>query len=170
MATWGGNYPFGIRQIALYNADGSGKVLLPAAMMMHVTPLLETARFEANGQLVGASSLVAGAEWELEAGGLSLEAFAKLTGGSAAAAGTTPNRTLTLGQDAGAAMPYLRITGRAVSADGGDVYVSLYRCKLEALEGTLRDAEYWVSYAKGVAVSNGSLVYEFVQRETGAAL
>lgn len=165
-----GNFPFGIRQIALYGADGTGKVLLPAAMMLHVTPLLETARFEAGGRLVGASSIVAGAEWELEAGGISLEALAKLTGGNAATLGTTPSRTLTLSQAAGAQMPYLRIAGRAVAADGGDVIARLYRCKVEALEGTFRAGEFWVSYAKGVAVSNGSLVYEFVQQETAAAL
>jgi hypothetical protein len=170
MATWGGNYPFGLRQIALYSSDGTGKVLLPTALMLHVTPLLETARFEADGHLVGAASFVAGAEWELEAGGISLEALAKLTGGNAVSVGSTPNRTLTLSEDAGLHMPYVRIAGRAVAADGGDIIARLYRCKLEALEGTFRDGEFWVSYAKGVAVTNGSVVYEFVQQETVAAL
>jgi hypothetical protein len=106
----------------------------------------------------------------LEAGGISLEALAKLTGLTAASAGSAPNRTLTLSADAGAQMPYLRIAGRAVAAEGGDVYVRLYRCKLEALEGTFRAGEFWVSYAKGVAVTNGSAVMDFVQQETAAAL
>ena len=164
-----GDTPFGLRQIALYNADGTGKLLLPAALMMHVTPLLETARFTADGHLVGASALVSGAEWELEAGGISLEALAKLTGLSAATAGSAPSRTLTLSADAGVVLPYLRIYGRALS-DAGDVVVRLLRCKLEALEGTLRDKEFWVTYAKGVAVSDGTRVFEFVQEETAAAL
>ena len=165
-----GDFPFGLRQIALYDTAGANKVLLPAALMMHVTPLLETARFEADGHLVGAASFVAGAEWEMEAGGISLEALAKLTGGTASQVGSTPNRTLTLSQDSGAQMPYLRIAGRAVSASGGDVICRLYRCKVEALEGTFRDGEFWVTYAKGVAVSNGTVVYEFVQQESVAAL
>ena len=165
-----GDFPFGLRQIALYDTAGANKVLLPAALMMHVTPLLETARFEADGRLVGAVGFVAGAEWEMEAGGISLEATAKLTGGTANQVGSTPNRTLTLSQDAGAQMPYLRIAGRAVSASGGDVICRLYRCKVEALEGTFRDGEFWVTYMKGVAVTNGSVVYEFVQEETAAAL
>lgn len=164
-----GNSPFGLRQIALYNADGTGKLLLPAALMMHVTPLVETARFTADGHLVGAAALVSGAEWELEAGGISLEALAKLTGLSAATAGSAPSRTLTLSADAGVVLPYLRIYGRALS-DAGDVVVRLLRCKLEALEGTLRDKEFWVTYAKGVAVSDGTRVFEFVQEETAAAL
>jgi len=165
-----GGFPYGLRQVALYNADGTGKLALPAAMMMHVTPLTASARFEADGHLVGAASFVEGAEWELEAGGISLEALAKLTGLTAASAGSAPNRTLTLSADAGAQMPYLRIAGRAVAAEGGDVYVRLYRCKLEALEGTFRAGEFWVSYAKGVAVTNGSAVMDFVQQETAAAL
>jgi hypothetical protein len=41
---------------------------------------------------------------------------------------------------------------------------------VEALEGTFRDGEFWVTYCKGVAVSNGTVVYEFVQEETAAAL
>ena len=164
-----GDLPFGLRQIALYNADGTGKVLLPAALMLHVTPLLHTARFEAEGMLVGAAGFVAGAEWELEAGGLSLEALAKLTGDTAALAGSTPNRTLTLSAAAGDATPYLRIYGRAVS-EAGDVLCRLYRCKVEAMEGTFRDGEFWVTYAKGVAASDGTRVFEFVQEETAAAL
>jgi hypothetical protein len=164
-----GNFAFGIRQIALYDANGANKVLLPAALMLHVTPLLETARFEADGRLVGAAGFVAGAEWELEAGGISLEALAKLAGDTASQTGSTPNRVLTLSAAAGDAMPYLRIYGRAV-ADVGDVVCRLLRCKVEALEGTLRDGEFWVTYAKGVAVSNGSAVYEFAQQETAAAL
>ena len=165
-----GNFAYGLRQVALYSADGTGKVLLPVAMMMHVTPLLESARFEAEGRLVGATSFVSGAEWELEAGGISLEALAKLVGGVAVQAGSAPGRTLTLSLDAGDAMPYLRIAGRAVGSDAGDVICRLYRCKVETMEGTFRDGEFWVSYAKGVAVSNGSVAVEFVQQETAAAL
>lgn len=164
-----GAAPFGIRQIALYDASGANKVLVPAALMLHVTPLIQTARFEADGRLTGAAGFVAGAEWEFEAGGISLEALAKLTGDAASQTGTTPGRVLTLSAAAGDAMPYLRIYGRAV-ADTGDVACRLLRCKLEALEGTFRDGEFWVTYAKGVAVSNGSAVYEFAQQETAAAL
>jgi hypothetical protein len=164
-----GDVPFGLRQIALYDSAGANKVLLPAALMLHVTPLLQSARFEADGRMVGAASFVTGAEWELEAGGISLEALARLTGDTATEAGTTPGRTLTMATAAGDAMPYVRIYGRAVSDTGG-VLCRLYRCKVEAMEGTFRDGEFWVTYAQGVAVSDGTRVFEFVQQETAAAL
>lgn len=164
-----GSTPFGIRQIALYDAAGANKVLLPAALMLHVTPILESARFTADGRLVGAASFLVGAEWEMEAGGISLEALARLTGDTATQTGSAPNRVLTLSMAAGDAMPYVRIYGRAVS-DAGDVLCRLLRCKVEALEGTFRDHEFWVTYAKGVAVSNGTAAVEFAQQETAAAL
>lgn len=164
-----GDFPFGLRQIALYDTAWANKVLLPAALMLHVTPLYQTARFEADGRLVGGTTFLSGAEWELEAGGISLEALAKLTGDTATETGSTPNRTLTLNSAAGDGLPYFRMIGRAVS-DAGDVLCRLYRCKLEALEGTFRDHEFWITYAKGVAVSDGTSVFEFAQRETRAAL
>jgi hypothetical protein len=164
-----GDKPFGLRQLAICNADGSGKILLPAAMMLHITPVIESEVFTVEGRQVGAAAFLSGAEWELEAGGLSLEAYAKLTGLTAAAAGSTPNRSLTLGQAAGAGYPYIRIYGRAVD-DTGDVYCHLYRCKLTAIEGTFRQREFWITYAAGIAVTNGSIVLDFTQHETGIAL
>lgn len=164
-----GDRPFGLRQIALYSSDGSGKVSLPAAMMLHITPKVDAETFLAEGRNVGAAAFLSGAEWELEAGGLSLEAYAKLTGLSAASSGSAPNRALTLSLEAGNVFPYIRIYGRAVS-DSGDIYCRVYRAKLTALEGTFRSKDFWISYASGVAVSNGTLVLDFVQHETGIAL
>lgn len=164
-----GDRPFGLRQLAIYNSDGSGKVTLPAAMMLHVSPKIESETFTAEGRMVGGASFLSGAEWELEAGGLSLEAYAKLTGLTAASSGSAPNRALTLTQAAGDVYPYLRIYGRAVG-DSGDVYCRLYRCKLTSIEGTFRQKEFWITYAGGIAVSNGTAVLDFVQHETGIAL
>lgn len=164
------NSPFGLREVALYNADGTGKVLLPAALMMHVTPLLTSTRFESEGQIIGASSFIRGAEWELEAGGISLEVLAKLTGQTAAQTGVTPNRVLTLNLMNGNSMPYIRIAGRALGVDSGNVIARFFRCKLEAFEGTFREREFWVTYAKGVAVASASGVFQFVQQETAAVL
>ena len=168
MAGYGGA-PFGLREVKLYNADGSGALALPAVLMMHVTPTILAETFKANGVVIGASSFITGAEWELEAGGISLEAIAKLTGLTATQVGSTPNRTLTLTGNAETQFPYLRIYGRSV-ADAGDIHCRMYRCKVTALEGTFRQKEFWVTYVKGVAVDNGSGVLEFVQHETAAAL
>lgn len=165
-----GEKPFGLRQLRITSADGSGVVTLPFGLMLHVTPRIEVAEFMAEGVMVGASARVVGAEWELEAGGISLEALAKLTGLSAAAAGSAPNRTLTLNAGAGAAFPYVRIYGRAVGDGSDDIYCRLYRAKLTSMEGTFRRGDFWITSCAGVAVADSNGVFEFVQRETGAAI
>lgn len=166
-----GEQPFGLRQVVLTDDAGANAVTLTRSLMLHVTPRVEAVEFEAEGVLVGVSAAVVAADWELEAGGISLEAWARLTGLSVVQAGSTPNRTWTMAGAAAAAFPYVRVYGRAVG-DGGsdDVYCRLYRCKLTSIEGTFRRGEFFISSCAGVAVKHSSGVFEFVQRETAATL
>ena len=166
-----GDRPFGLRQVVITDDAGGTGVALPRALMLHVTPRVQAVEFEAEGVIVGASAVVVAADWELEAGGISLEAWAKLTGLTVTQAGATPNRTWSMAGAGGAAFPYVRVYGRAVG-DGGsdDVYCRLYRCKLASIEGTFRRGEFFISSAAGVAVKHSSGVFEFVQRETAASL
>lgn len=165
-----GDKPFGLRELKITNADGSGVVALPSALILHVSPRIVAAEFTAEGVVVGASATVAAVEWEIEAGGISLEALAKLVGDSAASAGSAPNRSLTLSVDAGAAFPYVRIYGRAVGEGNDDIHCKLWRCKLTDIEGTFRVGEFWVTSAAGVAVQSASGLWDFVQHETGVGL
>lgn len=166
-----GDKPFGLRQLKITSADGSGAVTLPYGLMLHVTPRIEVAEFYAEGVMVGASAVAAAADWEIEAGGISLEALAKLTGLTASQVGSTPNRTLTLTAGAGSEFPYVRIYGRAVGEGNDDIYCRLYRAKLSSIDGSFRRGEFWITSCAGVAVnSSAGLLYEFVQRETGAAI
>ena len=166
-----GDKPFGLREVKLYSADGSGGVALPSSLMLHVTPRLDSARFYTDGVLIGASGSIVAAEWELEAGGLSLDATAKLLGFSPASAGSAPNRTYTLSVLAGAIFPYLRIYGRAVSDNGDGIHCRLFRCKVESLEGTFRRGDFYITSCAGVAAKHSSLgVLEWVQHETVTAL
>jgi hypothetical protein len=38
-----GDKPFGLRELKITNADGSGVVALPIALIMHITPRIESA-------------------------------------------------------------------------------------------------------------------------------
>jgi hypothetical protein len=166
-----GDKPFGLKQLVIYSADGTGAVTLPVSLMMHVTPVIETARFVADGVGVGASAMVTLLEWELEAGGLNLDAYAKLTGLSVATAGSNPNRTQTLSVGAGLGMPYLRIYGRAVGDAGDGMVVKLYKVKLESIEGAFRRGDFYITSCAGVAVKHSSLgLVDFVGQETKTAL
>lgn len=167
-----GQAAFGLRQVKLTDTAGGAVVYLPAAMMLHFVEKTQSADFTADGVWVAARSMPVGVEWELEAGGISLEAYAKMTGRTATAVGVAPNRTVTLNGDTGTDFPYFRVYGRAVGDAGtDDVYCVIYRCKLQEIEGTLRQGEFFVASCAGIAVrdsTNG--LFQFVQRETGAAI
>ena len=166
-----GSKPFGLREVKLYSADGTGVVALPASMMLHLTPDLDEAQFLADGVGVGSTVLVQGLEWELEAGGISLEAYAKLTGQSITSAGTAPNRTQTLPIVAGGSLPYLRIHGRAIGDSGDGLLVKIYRCKLNSIEGTFRRGDFLITSCAGYATKHATLgLLDLVGQETQANL
>lgn len=165
-----GDTPFGLRELKIFAADGSAGVALPFGLMMHVMPRITVAEFTVEGVVVGVSAFAAAADWEIEAGGINLAALAKLTGVSSAEVGSTPNRTLTMNADAGVEFPYLRVYGRAVGDGNDDIHCRLFRCKLTSIDGSFRRGEFWITSCAGVAVSSANGLYEFVQRETKAAL
>lgn len=167
-----GQAVFGLRQLKLTDTAGANVVYLPSAMMLHFTEKTQSADFTAEGVWVAARSMSVGVEWEMEAGGISLEAYAKMTGRTAALAGSAPNRTVTMAGDGGTDFPYFRIYGRAVGDIGtDDIYCVLYRCKVQELEGTFRNGEYWITSCAGIAVEDSTNgLFTFVQRETGAAI
>lgn len=165
-----GDKPFGLREVKVTDVGGANAVALPRSMILHFVELINHERFEAEGAIVAASSFTAGVEWELEAGGISLEAWAKMTGRTASASGTTPNRTLTLTAANDSEFPYFAIYGRSLGDTTDDVRCRLFKCKLASIEGTFRLGEFWVTSCAGIAVKTSSGFYDFVERETGAAL
>ena len=83
-------------------------------------------------------------EWELEAGGISLEAFAAMTGRTLAATGTTPAQKNTLTANAGDTYPYFKVYGKSVADTGDDIHVLVYKAKLvDAIEGEFADGEFF---------------------------
>jgi len=172
MALAFGQAPFGLRELKIVSQDGTGAIALPVALMLHFTERVQKEEFTAEGVLVASRSFCVGLDWELEAGALDLAVYAKLTGRSAATAGITPNRTVTLDGNTGVDFPYVRIYGRAVGDAGtDDIHCKLFKAKLAAIEGTFRNGQFWVTSCAGVAVPDITFgVYEFVQHETAVVL
>jgi len=109
-------------------------------------------------------------KWDLESGGISLEAYAVLAGGTVSITGTTPNqvkRYRKLGTDQ---RPCFRAEGIAISESGGDLHGIVYLCKADdSLQGTtMEDGSFSLLKASGTGrkrASDGGL-YDFVQNET----
>ncbi|MCX6786846.1 MAG: hypothetical protein NTU85_03495 [Candidatus Kaiserbacteria bacterium] len=171
MTTGYAEQPFGLRDLKLTNAAGTVQVDLPRGRVFKFTPRVISEEIPSYTGL-DAVGYLEGADWELEAGGISLEAWALLAGHTAAQSGSTPNRSYTVTGRFGEALPWFRCYGKAVTDDGGDVHVRLPRCKVVgAVEGQLADGEFWVTKCKGIAVDDGTNgVFVMVLNETATAL
>lgn len=167
-----GDKPFGLADIKLVPIGGGTAVDLPSAQRLSFTERT------VNGELRGDDSLVAvvavsdAVEFELEAGGISLEAYALMTGRTVATSGTTPNQTKTLTGEGGQHYPYFRVYGKSIGdASTDDVHVLLHKCKLTELSGEFADGEFFVTSCQGIAVDDGSNgIFDIVANETAADL
>jgi hypothetical protein len=107
--------------------------------------------------------------WELESGGISLDAYAVMAGGTVVVTGSTPNQIRRYTKLYTDTRPSFRAEGIAISESGGDFHGVVYTCKADdSLSGELGDGAFWLTSASGTGrrrVSDGKL-YDFVQNET----
>lgn len=166
-----GDKAYGLRQLMTYDAAGANAVALPQGMTLTFKERIGNSEFLAEGELVAARAYVVAIDWDLEAGGISLAAWARLTGRTATETGTTPNRITTLTAAEGDEFPLLRIYGRSVGDSGDDLRCQILSAKVTRLEGAFRDGQFVVSRCSGIGLPNASgQIYQVVQRETAAAL
>lgn len=169
--------PYGLRDVKLtpLGVDGAtpgSPVDLPASQTLSFS---ETEDFE---ELRGDDTVQAShgsgpiVEWELESGGISLEAYATAAGGTVVISGSPPNTIKRYTKLITDARPYFKIEGRAINDNGGDFHGIIYRAKADgSLEGTLEDATFWVTSMSGKGYGSleaGTLdrVYDFIHNET----
>jgi hypothetical protein len=163
--------PFGLRDIKLAPLPSGTPVDLPAAQTLSFSEVLTSGEMRGDDSTIAVVALTDKVEWELEAGGISMEAWALMSGRTLAAAGTTPEQTNTITANAGDVYPYFKIYGKSVGDEAGDIHVLIYKAKLTgAIEGEFADAEFFVTKCSGIAVSNGTKIYDIVQNETSEAL
>jgi len=165
-----GDKPFGLREVKLRPLDGGLLIDLPLNRVLKFREVVLSGKQRGWSKTVNIVTISDYAEFELEAGGISLEAYALMTGRTVTVSGTTPGQTSTLGGEA-QAFPYFRVQGRAVS-ESGDVVCVLYKCKLtDGLSGAFQDGQFFMSATKGLAIDDGTNgIYRFVQQETAKAI
>ena len=164
--------PFGLSDLKVTNIGGTTQVDLPAAMKLTFKERLKTGEMTGDDSLQAVASFLEALEWELEAGGISLEAWAIMTGRTLVTAGTSPDETKTLTASAAERMPYFKIYGKSLGDGIDDVHVLLYKCKItDGIEGTLEGGEFVTTGVKGIAVDDGTNgIYDVVIDETAAAV
>jgi len=171
MALTGTVRTFGLRDIALTPLPTGTQVDLPAAMTLSFKERLIAGEMRGDDSTVAIVAITDAVEWELESGGISLEAIRVMTGRTITLTGTTPSQINTVLARAGDTYPYFKIYGKSVGDTAGDIHVLIYQAKLTgALEGEFKDGEFFVTKCSGVAVDNGSKLYEIVQHETATTV
>jgi hypothetical protein len=165
--------PFGLYDIKLTNMAGDSQVDLPAAQTMQFSERVVSGELRGDGKTVAVVSEADAVEASLEAGGISLEAYAMMTGRTATESGTTPSRVNTLTGSGAERFPYFKVYGKSLGDEADDVHVKLYKCKLTAgLEGNLADGEFVMSnFGNILCIDDGSNgIYDVVQNETATDL
>lgn len=167
-----GDKPFGIRDVKITDISGSTQVDLPSSRVLTFRERGKSGELSGDDQTVALVSRADAIEWELEAGGISLEAYALMTGRTAALTGTTPNQILTLTGEATEQFPYIKVYGKAIGDGADDVHVKIWKAKVMGpLEGGFQDGEFFVSKCSGVGIDDGTNgVFDIVQNETAASL
>lgn len=182
--------PYGMRQVKLTTftdatatAYSASSIPLPYSQTFTFTETEDFATMRGDDQVVTVHGQGPVLDWELEAGGLSLEAYAAMAGGQVTTTGVTPNQKKTYNKWTTDAVdptkytrPFFKAEGRAISDNGGDLHLVCYRCRATGdIKGEFKDGEFWTTGAKGTGL--GSLVpsdinlgYSFVQNETAVAI
>jgi hypothetical protein len=173
--------PFGIRDIKLSTVSGTGtvggtSVDLPNARTLSFEESEDFEDLLGDDKKVatkGAGSIV---EWELEAGGISLEALAVMAGGTVTSTGTTPNQVKKYVKLATDARPDFKIEGQAISESGGDVHCIIWRAKVtDKIEGEFGNGQFFLTGASGEGLPSKTAThidetYNLVQNETAVAI
>lgn len=172
--------PYGIRDIKITPyTDAAGTTLsstiidLPNARTLSFSDAEEFQELRGDDRVVAVHGNGTAVEWDLESGGLPLEAFKAMAGGTLSdTTGSTPNQKKIFTKKVTDQRPYFKVEGQAISDSGGDVHVILHRCKATGeLSGSFTDGEFYLTAASGQALAlpsgdDADEIYRFVYNET----
>lgn len=173
----GNALPFGLRDVRLYPLDAAGArgtgVDLPVSRTFAFKETVSSEELMGDDVIVAAHDYDPKIEWELEAGGISLEAYAVIAGGTVLTTGVTPAQIKTYTKLRTSSRPYFEVEGQAISDNGGDMHAIVYRCKADGdLDGKFENGGFFLTKAsgKGYGRADNNKLYEFVHNETAVAI
>jgi len=162
--------PFGMNQIILVSWDGLTTVNLPASRTLEFEETVVTGEFTGDDELQGLMTVPTGVKGKVEAGGISLEAYALLTGHTYAATGSTPNQVGTMEGDA-VRYPYFKIYGKSLGDETDDIHIKIFKAKLTSgLKGSFKYGEFMASEFEIMGVKENGKAFDFVINETAAEI
>lgn len=169
--------PYGLRDVKVYpisvlNVVGSA-VDLPNSRTFSFEENEDFEELRGDDTVVATRGQGATVSWDLESGGISLEAYAIMAGGAIVSTGSTPNQKKTFTKLNTDSKPRFQVEGQAMSESGGDFHVKLYNCKAtDGVSGELGDGAFWLTSGSGSAIGDPSSgkIYDFIQNETAVTI
>lgn len=168
--------PYGLRDVKLRplaTGDVAGTSLdLPNAQTFSFSEAEDFAELRGDDGLVAVHGKGPAVDWQLESGGISLEAVKTMFGGTITTTGTTPAQSKSYAKNGTDVRPYFQVEGQAISDSGGDFHALLFKCRATGeLTGSLADGAFWITGSKGKALPNGTgELYILTQNETAVAI
>lgn len=166
-----GDKPFGLNEVKL--KKGATVVTLPVAQKLTLKERVRGGEMSGDDKIASVVAISEAFDWELEAGGIALDALALLTGRTAATSGTAPAQTMTLSSSSGQSFPYILIFGKSVGDNGDDIHVKVWKAKVMELSGEFADNAFYVTKCTGIAIgdaANSNKIVDFIQHETAIAI
>lgn len=171
--------PYGLRDIKLTayttlaaTTLAGASVDLPNAQTLSWTENEDFTDLRGDDTLVTSHGQGPSISFDLESGGISMEAYAIMAGGAIVESGTTPNQIKTYTKTITDQRPFFKVEGQSISDSGGDFHTVLWRCKITGdIKGEQKDGQFLVpalsgtGYGSLVSGSEGDL-YSLVQNET----
>lgn len=146
-------YAYGLRDIKIADEDGANAVDLPASRTLSFSEVVSSAQLEGDDVIVSVQTMPTSVEFSIEAGGISLDAYGKLTGRTPVDEG---GGSVYLSMEEGDIFPYLRIYGQSMGDAGDDVHVCLMKAKITAIEGAFGQGEFLIGSCSGTVVPDSS--------------
>jgi hypothetical protein len=168
--------PYGLRDVKLtpINSDGSlgTSVDLPVAQTLSFSEAEEFQELRGDDRVVAVHGQGPMVEFDLEAGGISLEAWQVMTGGDLDEIGATPNQTKSLTKKVTQSRPYFQIEGQSINDVDGDTHVVIYKAKVtDNLEGEFADGEFFVTSCSGQGIGDADdKLYTITWNETAESI
>ncbi len=163
--------PFGLNELKFVSMDGLTVVTLPdSSRTLEFEETTVSGEFNGDDGLQAVVTQPIGVKGKIEKGGLSLEAYALITGHTLTISGTTPNRVATLEADS-VRFPYFKIYGKSLGDGDDDTHMKILKAKLTSgLKGSFKYGEFMAAEFEFVGVKVGGKAYDSVINETAAAL
>lgn len=168
--------PYGLRDVKvtpLGSDDSLGTpVDLPAAQTFSFSEAEEFETLRGDDRDVAIRGKGPKVDFDIEAGGISLDAWKVLTGGTLTETGASPNQQKKLTKKVTDSRPYFQVEGRSINDVDGDTHVKVFKCKVtDTLEGEFADGQFFITSCTGQGIGNADDdLYEITWNETAAEI